>query len=262
MFSGNKYLPEELNTKYFDFKPRKYPDDKFCNDLLEEIKRSYQNNEFYRKLCKQFEYEIPDHLSMNDLIDIPFVLTNIYKKSGKRTMDLLKVPLENIALFSCSSSTTGNPSIIPRTVEDFDQIQYNSIKVFTEFFRWKELKKGSKVPLTFNFAPNRLMMKFMAKKNAKGFEYLKKTRYFTACMNKPWEFYGHQEYLVKPKFFKTLWAIVSTFSVKGGFVLDISMMLKMIKKVLKFGTWKDTEVSKFIFGGSPLLMNNMLQNRL
>ncbi|MBD3196461.1 MAG: hypothetical protein GF317_15485, partial [Candidatus Lokiarchaeota archaeon] len=47
-----------------------------------------------------------------------------------------------------------------------------------------------------------------------------------------------------------------------GFVLDISMMLKMIKKVLKFGTWKDTEVSKFIFGGSPLLMNNMLQNRL
>ncbi|GAH42335.1 unnamed protein product, partial [marine sediment metagenome] len=64
----------------------------------------------------------------------------------------------------------------------------------------------------FNFSPDRLFMSLMAKRSAKGFEYVDKTRYFTACMNKPWEFYGHEEYLVKMKVLKTIWAIISTFS--------------------------------------------------
>jgi hypothetical protein len=105
-------------------------------------------------------------------------------------------------------------------------------------------------------------MSVMAKRNAKGFEYVDKTRYFTSCMNKPWEYYGHEEYMVKFKLLKTIWAILSTFSVRGGFVLDVSKMLKMVKKVLETGYWKDIEASKFVFGGSPLLMNNMIENRL
>ncbi len=259
----NDYLPEELKTKYFDFKPRNYPDDKFCSDLLEQIKLSYDNCNYYQdELCKNFDFTIPDKLTIEDLETIPYIPTDLYKKSENLILQFLKVPLDKIALFSCSSSTTGDPSIVPRTVEDFDQIQYNSIKVFTDFFRWDDYKVGSKISLIFNFSPGRLLMSFMAKKNAKGFEYVKKTRYFTACMNKPWEFYGQEEYMVKPKFLKTIWAILSTFSIKGGFVLDVSRLLKMVEKVAKTGHWKGKEIVKILFGGSPLLMNNMFEKRL
>ena len=34
------FLPEEYETKYFDYKPRTYDDKKFCADLLEQIKLS------------------------------------------------------------------------------------------------------------------------------------------------------------------------------------------------------------------------------
>ena len=257
------YLPEELKTKYFDFKPRNHPDEKFCSDLLEQIKLSYDNCNYYQdELCKNFDFTIPDKLTIEYLETIPYIPTDLYKKSENLTLQFLKVPLDKIALFSCSSSTTGDPSIVPRTVEDFDQIQYNSIKVFTDFFRWDDYKVGSKISLIFNFSPGRLLMSFMAKKNAKGFEYVKKTRYFTACMNKPWEFYGQEEYMVKPKFLKTIWAILSTFSIKGGFVLDVSRLLKMVEKVSKTGYWKGKEIVKILFGGSPLLMNNMFEKRL
>ncbi len=257
------YLPEELNTKYFDFEPRYYPNEKFCKDLLEQIKLSYNFCKYYREnLCKNFDFVIPDELNINDLESIPYMPTDLYKKTEGLTLQFLKVPLDKIVLFSCSSSTTGDPSIVPRTIEDFDQLQYNSVKVFNDFFRWNDYVCGSKKSLIFNFAPGRVLMSFMAKKNVSGFEYYKRTRYFTACMNKPWEYYGHEEYMVKGKFLKTIWAIISTFSIKGGFVLDVSKMLKMVKKVLKTGYWKDIEVAKMLFGGSPLLMNNMFEKRL
>ncbi|MFW9818163.1 MAG: hypothetical protein ACFFE5_01030 [Candidatus Thorarchaeota archaeon] len=257
------HLPEELKKKYFDFKFRNYPDDVFCRDLLHQINLSVKNCNYYKdNLCNKFDFNIPDRLSIDSLEKIPYIPSDIYKKSGNRTLSLLKVPHENIALYSCSSSTTGDPSIVPRTLEDFDQLQYNSIKVFSEFFGWRDLRIDSKRCLVFNFSPDRLFMTVMAKRSAKGFDYLDKTRYFTACMNKPWEYYGHEEYLVKMKVLKTIWAIVSTFSLKGGFVLDISKMLKMVKKVKDTGYWKDIKVSKIIFGGSALLMNNMFENRL
>lgn len=257
------YLPEELNTKYFDFEPREYPDEKFCKDLLEQIKLSHNNCTYYKEnLCKRFNFIIPEDLTIDDLETIPFIPTDIYKKSGNRTLQLLKTPLDKIALFSCSSSTTGDPSIVPRTLEDFDQLQYNSIKVFSDFFRWKECKPDSKRILAFNFAPDRTFMSLLAKRNFKGFEHVKKTRYYTSCMNKPWEYYGYVEYLIKFKVLRTIWAILSTFSVRGGFILDVSKMLKMINKILETGYWKKIEVSKIIFGGSPLLMNNMFEKRL
>ncbi|MFX0007195.1 MAG: hypothetical protein ACFFA7_09025 [Promethearchaeota archaeon] len=257
------HLPEELKKKYFDFEFRNYPDDVFCKDLLQQISLSFKNCKYYKdNLCSKFDFKIPDELSIEDLEHIPFIPSDIYKKSGNRTLNLLKVPHENIALYSCSSSTTGDPSIVPRTLDDFDQLQYNSIKVFSEFFGWRELNIDAKRCLVFNFSPDRLFMTVMAKRSAKGFAYIEKTRYFTACMNKPWEYYGHEEYLVKMKVLKTIWAIISTLSLKGGFILDVSKMLKMIKQVKDTGYWKDIEVSKIIFGGSALLMNNMFEKRL
>ncbi|MHA1269572.1 MAG: LuxE/PaaK family acyltransferase [Candidatus Helarchaeota archaeon] len=257
------YLPNTLQTKYFEFQKRKYTDDLFLNELYKQVKISIENCKFYREnVCQQFDFTLPDQIKMENLVDIPYISTNLFKESRYRFLDLLKVPIEHIILFSSSSSTTGDPSIIPRTLEDFDQIQYNSIKVFTEFFRWNDMKNC----LMFNFAPSRSMMAFMARMKIQNKEFKKRfgnrVRYFTACMNKPWEYYSYQEYLIKFKLFKTLWSIITSFDVRGGFILDVSLMLKMIHKVLDTNQWKGHEVNKICFGGSPLLMNNMFKKRL
>jgi len=116
------HLTEELKTKYFDFKNRDYQDDEFCKEMLKQINLSYNNCKYYKdNLCSKFDFTIPDEITIDNLENIPYIPTGTYKKSGNRTLNLLKVPLENIALFSCSSSTTGDPSIVPRTLEDFDR---------------------------------------------------------------------------------------------------------------------------------------------
>ena len=82
------YLPEELKTKYFDFKPRNYPDEKFCSDLLEQIKLSYDNCTYYQdELCKNFDFTIPDELTIEDLKKIPYIPTDLYKKSENLTLN-------------------------------------------------------------------------------------------------------------------------------------------------------------------------------
>ncbi|MHA1314568.1 MAG: LuxE/PaaK family acyltransferase [Candidatus Helarchaeota archaeon] len=257
------YLPKEFQTKYFDFVPRDISDASFCRDLLEQVRRSHENCAYYReKICQRFDFTIPEEISLDNLETIPYIPASIYKESDDRFFQLLKVPKDEIVLYSCSSSTTGDPSIVPRTLDDFDQLQYNAIKLFSEFFQWDELNDS----LCFNFSPDRHFMAFMARMKLNNKKHKKligpRTRYFTACMNKPWDYRGHQEYLIKVKYLKTLWALISTFSIRGGFVLDVSLMLKMIRKVLKNGEWKKRKINSFVFGGSPLLMNNMFINRL
>ena len=127
------YLPEELNTKYFDFKPRDYSDKKFCDDLLHEIKVSHDKCEYYKEhLCKKFKFRIPEELSFDELETIPFLPTTTYKKMANRTLQLLKASLDDIAIFSCSSSTTGDPSIVPRTIEDYNTIQLKFLQNFLD----------------------------------------------------------------------------------------------------------------------------------
>ncbi|TFG25664.1 MAG: hypothetical protein EU529_00190 [Promethearchaeota archaeon] len=260
----NDQLPKELRKKYFDFKSHQISDKKFCEDLLKQLKLSYNNCNYYQeKLCKKFDYTLPEDLTIGNLEKIPYIPSNDYKKSVSRNLELLKASLDEIVLFSCSSSTTGITSIIPRTLEDFDQIQYNAVKTYSEFFNWKEIKpEPYKRAIIFNFSPDRFFLSIMTKKNSKGFEYVDKTRYFSSCINKPFEYYAHVEYMIKINLLVSIRTFLSTLSVRGGFVMDVSKMLKIIKKVLKTGKWEKRGVNKILFNGNPALMNYMFENRL
>jgi len=89
LFKFHDHLPEDLKTKYFDFKFRDYPNDDFCKDLLKQINLSYDNCKYYKdKLCKKFDYKIPDDISIDNLETIPYIPTDTYKKSGNRTLKL------------------------------------------------------------------------------------------------------------------------------------------------------------------------------
>ncbi|MCK4371313.1 MAG: hypothetical protein KAW03_09610, partial [Candidatus Lokiarchaeota archaeon] len=86
LFKFHDHLPSELERKYFDFKTRDYPEEKFCEDLLTQISQSYNNCKYYQEnVCKKFGFTIPDELSIKDLENIPYIPTDIYKKSENRT---------------------------------------------------------------------------------------------------------------------------------------------------------------------------------
>lgn len=159
-----------------------------------------------------------------------------------------------------SSSTTNDPSLVPRNIEDFDQIQYNAIKLFSEFLLWKESKNA----MSFNFSPNRAFMAKMAKVRLNNPEHKKeigdKVRYFTTCMNKPKEFYGTVKYMIKIQLGRSAKESIKSRSKKGVFKIDIEGMIKTIEEILETGRYKNKEYDRIHFGGSTLLMYNMIAN--
>lgn len=261
---ANKFLdrlPKELRTKYFDFEPINYSEEKFCDKLLKEIQKSYDTCKYYREtVCKQYKFDIPDEISMKDLESIPYLPGHIYKESCEHFLKLNKIPSEEIVLFSMSSSTTNDPSLVPRNIEDFDQIQYNAIKLFSEFMHWKDSKNA----MSFNFSPNRAFMALMAKARLNNPEHKKKfgekVRYFTTCFNKPKEFYGTVKYMIQIQLGRSAKETIKSGSKRGAFKLDIQGMIKIIEEILKTGRYKKKEFNRIHFGGSTLLMYNMIAN--
>jgi len=255
-FLGEKFLdrlPKELRTKYFDFEPREYTDEKFCVDLLNEIRISHDKCKYYRdRVWKQFDFDLEGSLSIRNLESLPYIPAHIYKGSNNLFYDLKKVPEDEIVIYSMSSATSGDFSFV--TVADFDQLQYNSIKLYNEFMNWKILKSA----FGFNFSPNRAFMAIMAKIKLDNPEHKKKigekVRYFSMCMNKPSEYYHTVKYLIQPQLGKAALESLRTRKVRGAFKLNIAGMLEIIREVLKTGEYKNKKYDRISLGGSTLLM--------
>ncbi|MFX0138265.1 MAG: hypothetical protein ACFFDN_31780, partial [Candidatus Hodarchaeota archaeon] len=255
----------EITNFSNEFKPRKIDDTTFFNKLREQIILS-QKNKFYLDLCQKNDYSVPEEINDNNLEFIPYFSTNNYKITKKLFPNLIKVPQKDIITWSSSSSTTGDPSLVGRTYEDLKIIHFNALKCFEEFlFRDKFRNTG----MCFNFAPSRNLYASLARRTAtkkmkqlKTYsqqlklikKYRQEIRFFTSLMNKPWETIPtRSHYLIKFKILKTIWAIISTFGVRAGLILDSKFMIKQIRK------YKHESI---LFGGSPLLMNNVLVNKM
>jgi len=247
------------------YKPRPVDDKLFYKKLREQIIKS-QQNKFYVDLCEKNDYTVPDEINDDNLEFVPYFSTNNYKITKRIFPNLRKVPQNKIIVWSSSSSRTGDPSLVGRTYEDLRVIHYNALKCFEEFlFRDKFQNSG----MCFNFAPGRPLYGKLARRTAikKMKEYTSYTqqlklikqhkhaiRYFTCLMNKPWETIPtRSHYLIQFRLLKTIWAIIMTRGIRGGLILDTKFMIKQIKK------YKHESI---MFGGSPLLMNNVLENKM
>ncbi|MHA1378990.1 MAG: LuxE/PaaK family acyltransferase [Candidatus Helarchaeota archaeon] len=256
---------KEITNFNNNYDPKTVDDKTFFAKLREQIILS-QKNKFYSELCQKNDYTLPDEINNNNLEFIPYFSTNNYKITKKIFPNLTKVPQKDIIVWSSSSSTTGDPSLVARTYEDLEVIHYNALKCFDEFlFREKFQNTG----MCFNFAPGRALFGALAKRTAikKMKQYLNYSRqlklikkhdqairFFTSLMNKPWETIpARSHYLIQFKWLKTIWAIISTFGIRGGLILDSKFMIKQIEK------FKNESI---MFGGSPLLMNNVLVNKM
>ncbi|NVM01777.1 MAG: hypothetical protein HWN67_05555 [Candidatus Helarchaeota archaeon] len=256
---------KEITDFSNEYTPREIDDETFFEKLREQIILS-QENKFYMDLCQKNDYTVPEEINDDNLQFVPYFYTNNYKITKKLFPNLIKVPQKDIIVWSSSSSTTGDPSLVGRTYEDLEIIQHNALKCFEEFFFRDKFKNTG---MCFNFAPSRSLYGSLARriaskkmKQLKTYthqrklikKYKQEIRFFTSLMNKPWETIPtRSHYLIKFKILKTIWAIISTFGVRAGLVLDSKFMIKQIRE------YKHESI---MFGGSPLLMNNVLVNKM
>ncbi len=258
---------KEITDFSNEYQPRKTEPREFFSELRTQILASQKNNKFYLDLCEKNDYTVPEEINDENLEFVPYFFTTNYKISRGIFQQLIKVPQDKIAAWNSSSSTTGDPSLVGRTYEDLERIHYNSLKCFDEFLFWDEFKNTG---MTFNFSPSRFIMWKLAKNMTKGKlkqlkelypnqkEFIKKfqnaIRFFTCLMNKPWETIpSFSYYLVRFQYLRSFWVIFTTGGLRGAFTLDSKFMIKKIKKHIN---------EKIMFGGSPLLMNNVLEKRM
>jgi len=76
----------------------------------------YENCIAYRKICTAAHFSLDAPLE--DLSSVPFIVNSLFKRSLMLFPELICVPKERIYVWTFSSSTNGDPSIIGRTLRD------------------------------------------------------------------------------------------------------------------------------------------------
>jgi hypothetical protein len=119
-------------------------DEKWMEDFNAAIQHC-MNSSYYKKRCDEsgFAGKVS---SFADLKTTPYLSDWEFKLTNKEHEQLLCVPKEDIHVYTISSSTTGNPSFVPRTKSD--------VGIFQRNFGNVTLKAaGGKVQKTFFAAP-------------------------------------------------------------------------------------------------------------
>lgn len=107
----------------------------FFNDFTRNVIGQYDECEGYRFLCMTQNYDPHVNLKTeSDLDKVPFLTTTLFKKSNKLYSKLLRVNPESLSKWTVSSSTTGDPSIVGRTDNDFTELK-NIIQLQNSVFK-------------------------------------------------------------------------------------------------------------------------------
>jgi len=104
----------------YDFKPE---NKKWLEDFNKTIDHQMKST-YYKKRCDETDYK-GNIESFNDLNRVPYIADWEFKLTNKDHNHLLTIPSEKIHLYTISSSTTGNPSFVPRTRTDVEIFQRN-----------------------------------------------------------------------------------------------------------------------------------------
>jgi hypothetical protein len=172
---------------------------------------------------------------------IPYVKTSDFKLSSNSYKKLVRT--DQIDLWTVSSGTSEDVSIVGRTREDIASM-YNFWRArFKEFFFYDT------VNCVYNFAPASELMKVLAKRESK----IRNSQMFLACINEAYEQKKSTvHYLVKLRPLKTIVKAISEFSKLAVVELDKEFLVRHLK---------NRKPSEFIvLGGNALLMNNLMTN--
>jgi hypothetical protein len=215
---------------------------KFFEDLQDEIQQTVRENKAYARLCQINGFSPKMEITPSSLEHIPYVTTSDFKLSRNVYRKLLRT--EQIDLWTVSSGTSQDVSIVGRTKEDIDSMYELWRARFKEFFFYDAITK------VLNFAPKSRLMEILARRESK----IRNSQMFLACINEAYGLEKDCEYLVKIRPLKTILKAISRLSKLAVVELDKGSLIKQLRK---------RKPEDFIvLGGNALLMNNLMANYL
>jgi hypothetical protein len=221
-------------------------DEKWIEDFNAAIQQC-MNSPYYKKRCEEsgFSGKIS---SFAELKTVPYISDWEFKLTNKEHEQLLCVPKEDIHVYTISSSTTGNPSFVPRTKDDVEIFQKNFGNVSFK-------ASGGKLDSTLYVMPPLEMLIKQTTINHNG----TKAQLYGLLVNQGInEIYGGEKgygeivFLIKLSLFKTILKTAKERKKTAVFDKKISTFVDFCKKV------QNTE-KKIQFGGTTIPTFNFLK---
>jgi hypothetical protein len=236
----------ETETKIQTTLEKDYKDTEFIDLLRKEIKNN-QKNEFYKEMVEDWEYNVDALSKIDDLVDIPYISTTFYKQSAELFKKLLKIPEEDVKHWNCSSATSGDPSLVGVNERDINFLHEMSRKCFLDFIPrdWERAK-------VLIFSPSKSMLDRFCMR----YTDVRPVRAYSGNYYSVTKTMTDLKYLFGFSFLKALKAIITTFSIVGGFYIKQSYLIKTIEKNLA----KPEDERRYIgIGGSNHLINQFMK---
>ena len=218
---------------------------------------SIESNPFYKKAAIKQKFNIDDVNQMDDLALIPFITASTFKESAGMFKKLLKIPLESpeFKTWNVSSCTTGDPSLVGRSLDDLEFLASMTIKCIYDFIPIPMEEHNQYGTISMNFAPN---VKFL-NRIAMRYTDLRPINLYTSTLNEITTKITKPKYLIKFFIFKAFKEIIRRHSLVGAFGINAKHVIKTINKNSSKPVDKQKNIS---IGGSLQLLNTFMNQYL
>lgn len=210
------------------------------SDLRIEVEATSNDCKLYKKISEEKEYDFDQTIKGSNLDEVPYVNWNYFKESNKRFPELLRIPYNKLSYWTISSSTSGDPSLVGRNVEDIEVFKNNYRKVFEEYSKMRSVKR------LILFAPS---LEFMNK--MPGTWLGKRGFLFYRDIADIWKNY-EIDYLLKFKVWKFFLYLISHFRAKAFIEINGKLMVKSLKEV------EHQQIPTLIANSVPLMYQNFV----
>jgi hypothetical protein len=220
-------------------------------------KESIESNSFYKEFAAKQRFNLDDVNQMDDLILIPFINSTTFKQSAGMFKKLLKIPLESpeFKTWNVSSCTTGDPSLVGRSLDDLEFLSSMTIKCIYEFIPIPMEEHNQHGTISMNFAPN---VKFLDR-IAMRYSDLRPLKLYTSTLNDITTRITKPKYLIKFFILKAFKEIIKRRSLVGAFGINAKYVIKTINKNSNKPVDKQKNIS---IGGSLQLLNTFINKHL
>jgi len=216
-----------------------------------------ESNSFYRELVKKANFNLDDVNKLDDLTIIPHIPAVFFKESVLKYEKLLKIPVSSpeFKTWNVSSCTTGDPSLVGRSIDDIEFLASMTIKCIYEFIPIPMEEHNQYKTISMNFAPsvtflNRIAMRYTD---------IRPVSLYTSTLNEITTKITKPKYLIKFFILKAFKEIIKRRSLVGAFGINSKYVIKTINKNSSKPADKQKNIS---IGGSLQLLNTFMNKYL
>ena len=127
----------------------KISEDELRNLQLERLKKSlsytYENTEYYKEKCKQFQVHPTDLMSLEDIDKFPFTTKENFRTNYP--FGMFAAPMNKIHRIHASSGTTGKPAVVGYTKKDLETWS----ELTCRSLRAGGAKKGDMIQISYGY---------------------------------------------------------------------------------------------------------------